>query len=100
MKRADINIGEMIRDKMDEYGYTYQQLAKLTGISKSALQRYTTTGGSAIPLNKMQIIAEVLRLDPVWWLSYEDAPAPPVAEDVIRLPILGEVAAAFADVTR
>ena len=94
MKRVDINIGEVIRDRMDELGYSYDALSRFTGISKSALQRYVTSDGSKIPLNKMQIIAEVLMLDPVFLMGWDDN-APTITDDVVRLPVLGEVAAGY-----
>lgn len=94
MKRANINIGEMIRDRMDELGYSYNALSRFTGISKSALQRYVTSDGSKIPLDKMQMIADVLRLDPVWLLGWDDD-APTITDDVISLPVFGEVAAGY-----
>lgn len=94
MKRSDINIGEMIRERMDELDYSYNTLARFTGISKSALQRYVASDGSKIPLDKMQMIADVLRLDPVWLLGWDDD-TPAVTDDVIRMPILNEVAAGY-----
>ena len=92
MDKPIIDTGRIIRDRMEELDYSYNTLAAMTGLSKSALQRYTTGDGSKIPINKIKIIAKALHLDPAQLVGWQ---TPEITDDVVRLPVIAEVAAGF-----
>ena len=94
MNNPAVEIGRIIKERMEELDYSFNTLANLTGVSKSALQRYTTEQSSKIPINKLKAIAAALRLDPVQLMGW-DASEPSVTEDVVKLPVLGDVAAGY-----
>ena len=50
-------IAERIMQAMKTTGTTYVDLAKRTGVSKSALQRYATGETEKIPLDRVEMIA-------------------------------------------
>ena len=59
---------------MNERGISYGELSAMTGIPKSALQRYATGATEKIPLSRVERIAKALGLSAGWLLGWEDAP--------------------------
>ena len=60
---------QRIKTKREELQLSYQQLADITGMSKSTLQRYETGGIKNIPLDKLEILATALKTTPEWILG-------------------------------
>ena len=65
-------------------GYSYSELSKLTGIPKSALQRYITGDTKKIPINKLQIICEKLDVDVKSVLGWDEVPDPDEIAENLR----------------
>jgi len=63
-----------IKDLRESLGYSYQDLATLTGLSKSTLQRYETGSIMSIPLNKIEVLASALHTSPEYILGRGDRP--------------------------
>lgn len=59
----------IIREKDISYG----ELSKLTGIPKSVLQRYATGFTAKIPVDRLQLIARALNVDPYTIADFDDA---------------------------
>ena len=58
--------------------YSYGELAKRTGIPKSALQRYATGETEKIPLDRVETLARVLGVSPQWLMDLpSDGPEAP-----------------------
>lgn len=53
-------------------GYSYQDLAEKTGLSKSSLQRYETGQIQNIPLSQLEPLARALHTTPSYLLGWED----------------------------
>lgn len=66
------DIVNRIRNKRLELGYSFQDLADLTNMSKSTLQRYESGGIKNIPLDKLKILAESLKVTPEWIMGWDD----------------------------
>ena len=64
-------ISRRIKERREELGFSFQQLADLTKMSKSTLQRYETGGIKNIPLDKLEILAKSLSTSPEWILGWE-----------------------------
>ena len=93
MDKKDLNlkmkdIARKIKDKRIELGLSLQDLADLTGMSKSTLQRYETGYIRNIPIDKFELLAKALRSDPLDFLEWDIAAAPLPS---LRLPVLGTV---------
>lgn len=97
MKERDFIMDEIvdrIRSKREQLGYSYQDLAELTGMTKSTLQRYETGDIKNIPLSRIKILASALQTTPEWimgWNIYT-----PKIEDndnfsLVMLPIVGRI---------
>ncbi len=83
-------------------GASYGELAEMTGIPKSALQRYATGETEKIPFNRLEAMAKALKTTPAYLLGWdrgaESAGLPPGATPVRsfeRIPIIGSVRAGW-----
>ena len=65
------NIALRIRHRREELQLSFQQLADLTKMSKSTLQRYETGGIKNIPLDKLEVLAVGLKTTPEWILGWD-----------------------------
>nr|UVY38449.1 MAG: CI repressor [Bacteriophage sp.] len=59
-----------IKSRRESLDLSFQQLADLTGMSKSTLQRYETGGIKNIPLDKLEVLAKALQTSPEWILGW------------------------------
>lgn len=71
MKDLDI-IRERIKERREELGYSYQNLADLTHLSKSTLQRYETGGSGNLPLDKLEVLANALKCSPTYLMGWDE----------------------------
>lgn len=90
-----------IKELRQKRGYSYQDLADLTGFSKSVLQRYETGETDKLPLSRLMTIAEALKCTPAYLMGWENStnsleyqpddltPYNPTK----RIPILGYISA-------
>ncbi len=79
-----------------ELGYSFQDLADKTGLSKSTLQRYETGKTVKLPIEKARLIASALQMPTEKLLGLE-TPAEPAAEfvNVFSVPVFDSVSAGF-----
>lgn len=69
-------IRNRIREQRLSMGYSFQELADLTKLSKSTLQRYETGDIGNLPLDKLEILATALQTTPQYlmgWETFEEA---------------------------
>ncbi|MBR1780053.1 MAG: helix-turn-helix transcriptional regulator [Oscillospiraceae bacterium] len=66
-------IAERIRQRRTALGYSYQDLADLTGMNKSSLQRYETGGIGNVPLHRITTLAHALEVSPEWLMGWDEA---------------------------
>ena len=101
-------IADRINNAIQSTGLTYEEIAKKTGISKSALQRYATGETKKIPLDRLEKIAEFTKISAASLLGWKDD-----SQDIDvlkidnilpietkRIPLLGDIACGipiFAD---
>lgn len=71
---------------------SYGELANLTGIPKSALQRYATGTTDKIPIDRLEKIAKALGVSAAYFMGWEDAedlPMPtPISDDAHHVGVL------------
>ena len=68
-------IAKRIYAAIADKNYSYGELAKITGIPKSALQRYATGETDKIPLNRLEQIAAALDVSAAYLMGWEDSPS-------------------------
>lgn len=61
-----------IFEAIEKSGYSYPELSKLTGISKSSLQRYATGETKKIPIDCIEKIAQATNTDSRYLMCWED----------------------------
>ena len=90
-----------IKKAIEDKGLSYVELSKLTGISKSSLQRYASGETTRIPIGNIEIIAKCTGVTARYLMGWEkngDIPALLDRFDNIkpvqlkRFPLLGEIA--------
>ena len=86
--------GDRIAMTRIERNMTQEEVARFAGTSRQNICRYEIGTIKNIPDDKLKAIADALRVTPAYLRGYEDN-APAVTDDVIRLPILNEVAAGY-----
>lgn len=101
-----------INEAIEKSGYSYPELAKITGISKSSLQRYATGETKKIPIDCIEEIARATGVSARYLMGWEDIQEEDDLEILMqkydnispvklkRFPLLGEIACGqpiFAD---
>lgn len=61
-----------INEAIEKSGYSYPELAKITGISKSSLQRYATGETKKIPIDCIEEIARATGVSAKYLMCWED----------------------------
>lgn len=65
---------ERLKKIFEESGKSYVELEKITGISKSSLQRYANDITDKIPVDVINVIAEKLNISHLFLMGWEDGP--------------------------
>lgn len=63
---------EKILKLIGESGLSYGELSKITGIPKSALQRYATGETEKIPIDRIEILSKALNTTPAFLMGWEE----------------------------
>jgi transcriptional regulator with XRE-family HTH domain len=65
-------IVDRIKSRRIELELSFQDLANLTDMSKSTLQRYEAGGIKNIPLDRLKILAKALKVSPEWIMGWDE----------------------------
>lgn len=82
------DIAARILSIMEEKKISYGELSGLTGIPKSALQRYVTGETPKIPIERIEIIAEALGVDAEYLVGWESTPTLQISDDAQHIGVL------------
>lgn len=89
MSEISNRILEIILAKEISYG----ELSVMTGIPKSALQRYATGQTEKIPIDRLEKIASAIGTTTAYLMGWEDAPSEPaspaVSDEDIQFALFG-----------
>ena len=69
--------------------FSYGELSLLTGIPKSALQRYATGETEKIPVDRLELIAKALGTTSAALMGRAETPVRPVNDDDIKFALFG-----------
>lgn len=87
-KNTDMAI--RILKSMSEKNVSYGELSSMTGIPKSALQRYATGATEKIPLPRVELIAKALNISAAYLMGWEDS-AETIPSNIIPMPEMKKV---------
>lgn len=94
-------IGQRIKIKREELGYTQEDIAKELGLNKSTIQRYETGNIQRVKLPIIEAIAKLLKVNPSWLAGkidvQEEEPNYFIYDNISpiskqKIPLLGEIA--------
>ena len=84
-------IGDRIAKTRLAHNMTQDELAQMVGTNRQNICRYELGVVKDIPHERVDAIAKALRVTPAYLMGYDVT----VTDDVIQLPIIGDVAAGF-----
>lgn len=73
-----------------EKDISYGELSERTGIPKSALQRYATGQTEKIPIDRLQLIANVLGTSAQFLMGWTDDPSGNLPDNILSMPRMKE----------
>ena len=82
-------LSNRILNLIENRDLSYAELSRLTGIPKSALQRYATGETEKIPVDRLELIAKALGTTSSALLGRAEEQAPPVSDDDIKFALFG-----------
>jgi repressor LexA len=71
-----MTIGQKIKTQREALSMTQEELGKLCGTTKQTIFKYETGVITNIPMDRLCVIAEKLRVSPCWILGWDEASAP------------------------
>lgn len=88
-------IAKRIKESIENAGLSYYDLAKMTKIPKSALQRYATGETRKIPIDRLETLAKVLKVETAYLFGWIEAgqSIPKKKLPGIKIPVLGRIQA-------
>lgn len=82
MKELDYNeIARKLAYRRKQLGYSYADLADVTGMSRSTLQRYETGAIKNIPITRLKALSAALDMDPNELIGIEEENSPVPKKD-------------------
>lgn len=84
-------ISERMLKIIQEKDISYGQISKLTGISKSTLQRYATGETEKIPIDRLQKIAEAIGSSPAYLMGWDDDNNSDLPSNIIPMPVMEKI---------
>lgn len=99
MKALDYtSIADKVKSRRAQLGYSLAELAELSGVNKSTLQRYESGAIKNIPLSRLQALSAALDMEPDELIGTKRRRTPTNAVPIDfahlkRIPILGRIAA-------
>lgn len=91
------NIVKRLKESILNSGYSYAELEKLTGISRSSLQRYANGITAKIPIDAIQTIAAAVGVDAEYIMGWTDSDLSNIKNiepipTMVKVPLLGTIA--------
>lgn len=68
------SLSKRMYDAIQAKQLSYYELSRMTGIPKSALQRYATGETEKCPIDRIVLIAKALEVSPVYLAGWSDDP--------------------------
>lgn len=89
------DISNRILDILLSKNISYGELSELTGIPKSALQRYATGQTEKIPIDRLELIAKAIGTTSAYLMGWEQSPSgkqserPQITDEDIQFALFG-----------
>lgn len=96
-----MSIGEKIKCRRHELDMTLEDVSTFVGVSRQTLSRYETGVIGNIPSDKIELLAQVLKISPSYLMGWDDIKIDNadclscLENDSITFPVIGSIAAGY-----
>lgn len=87
-----MSFSKKLADAMKEKKISTRTLSEMTGVPKSAIQRYTSGETEKIPIDRMKLMAKALGIDPAYVMGWDEVSSVPGSESPAaqKLRVIGK----------
>lgn len=82
------NVSERLMAAITKSELSYVDLEKLSGVPKSAINRYASGATDKIPIDRLALIAKALNVDPAYLMGWQDATVTKKKPKGVRIPLI------------
>lgn len=86
----------VLKKRRKELGLTLAQIAEMMGVSEATVQRWESGNIKSVRYEKMDKLAEILRVNPAAFMGWDDSADLPINVESIRamrkVPLVGQIA--------
>lgn len=93
-----MNVGEYIKSLRMKYGYSQEQLGKLIGVQRAAVQKWECGKVQNLKRETIKKLSDIFNVPASSFVDEEEIykfTSPTVTDDVITFPVVGDIAAGF-----
>jgi repressor LexA len=96
-----MNVGEYIKSLRIKYGYSQEQLGKLIGVQRAAVQKWECGKVQNLKRETIKKLSDIFNVPASSFIDEEEIDnliPPTVTDDVISFPVIGNIAAGYDEV--
>ena len=94
-----MEIQDRIRERRKALGLSAEYIAEQLNVSPATIYRYENKDIKKFPIDILEPLAKVLHTTPGYLMGWDSEPSnllpPEVTDDVVEIPVLGEIAAGY-----
>lgn len=83
-----MSIAKNMRLARKNMGLTQEELAHKINVKKQTIQKYESGVISNVPSDKVEAIADVLNVSPIWLMGWEDEQPAPISESELDVKLI------------
>lgn len=96
-----MNVGEYIKSLRIKYGYSQEQLGKLIGVQRAAVQKWECGKVQNLKRETIKKLSDIFNVPASSFIDEEEIDnliPPTVTDDVVTFPIIGNIAAGYDEI--
>lgn len=90
------NLSAILKKRRKELGLTLAQIAEKMGVAEATVQRWESGSIKSVRYEKMDKLAEILRVNPASFMGWEESASLPgnmgPLEEMQKIPLIGQIA--------
>ena len=96
-----MNVGEYIKSLRIKYGYSQEQLGKLIGVQRAAVQKWECGKVQNLKRETIKKLSDIFNVPASSFIDEEEIDSlipPTVTDDVVSFPVIGNIAAGYDEI--
>ena len=96
-----MNVGEYIKSLRIKYGYSQEQLGKLIGVQRAAVQKWECGKVQNLKRETIKKLSDIFNVPASSFIDEEEIDnliPPTVTDDVVSFPVIGNIAAGYDEI--